>query len=231
MKDLIDDIYSKLPDVTVVLSTLVRSRDHSTCSENLSKQFRNLVKNDYAGRRIGMADIESVITMSQVADDGIHPTDDGYRLFAGVWWNAISKLEGVIQPPPTDGLIKDDSAISSNKCAKVAGSASGPVQTQKGSGHDDGKYVHNRAERGAIASAKITKAESGDSDSAYSGSTGSSIPYDMYFADIIKNDPNSDRSLALDDWIRVIDYTNSIPRKYFFRQNLGGGKFLSLIHI
>jgi hypothetical protein len=154
MKSLIDDIYSKLPDVTVVLSTLVRSRDHSTCSEDLSKQFRNLVRNDYAGKRIGMADIESAITMSQVSDDGIHPTDDGYRLFAGVWWNAISKLEGVIQPPPTDGLVKDDSAISSKKCAKVAGNASGPVQTQKGSGHDDGKYVHNRVERGAIESAK-----------------------------------------------------------------------------
>ena len=225
MKSLIDDIYSKLPNVTIVLSTLVRSRDRSVCSEDLSRQFRNLVKNDYRGKRMGLADIESVITMAQVSDDGIHPTDDGYRLFAGVWWNAISKLEGVIQPPPTDGLIKDDSAISNNKCAKVAGNASGPVQTQKGSGHDDGKYVHNRVERGAIESAKITKAESGDSDAPYSVSTPDSIPYGMYFADIIKNDPNSDRSLALDDWIRVVDYFNSIPRKYFFRQNLGGGKF------
>lgn len=224
MKSLIDDIYDKLPDVTVVLSTLVRSRDRSACSEDLSKQFRNLVKNDYRGKRIGLADIESVISMSQVSDDGIHPTDEGYRLFAGVWWNAISKLEDVIQPPPTDGLIKDDSDASSNKCPKVAGNASGPVQTQKGSGHDDGKYVHNRVERGAIESARITKAESGDPDAPYSG-TYSSVPNNVYFANIIKNDPNADRSQALDDWIRFVDYSNSIPRKFYFRQNLGGGKF------
>jgi lysophospholipase L1-like esterase len=226
MKDLIDDIYNKLPDVTIILSTLVRSRDRKACSEDLSKQYRNLVKNDYRGKRIGMADIESVITMSQVSDDGIHPTDDGYRLFAGVWWSAISKLEGVIQPPPTDGLIKDDSVISTNKCAKVAGNASGPVQTQKGSGHDDGKYVHNRVERGVIESARVHKKEPGDPDSAYSGgSNDGSAPHNIYFANIIKNEPNSDRSQSLDDWIRVIDYTNSIPRKYYFRQNLGGGKF------
>ena len=46
----------------------------------------------------------------------------------------------------------------------------------------------------------------------------------MYFADIIKNDPASDRSLSLDDWIRV--YTDLEGKiTYYFRQNLGGGKF------
>jgi hypothetical protein len=217
MKSLIDDIYKQLPDVTIVLSTLVRSRDRKACSEDLSNQYRNLVKNDYRGKRMGLADIESVISMSQVSDDGIHPTDDGYRLFASVWWNAIGKLEGVIKPPPTDGLIKDDSATSSNKCAKVAGNASGPVQTQKGSGHDDGKYVHNRVERGAIESARIQKANDPHSITL-------SIPLNMHFADIIKNDPKSDRSLSLDDWIRVYRAPGG-EQTYYFRQNLGGGKF------
>ena len=216
MKSLIDDIYKKLPEVTIILSTLVRSRDRSTCSENLSKQFRDLVTHDYRGKRIGMADIESVISMAQVGNDGIHPTDDGYKLFAAVWWNAISKLEGDIQSPPSDGLIKDDSDTSSNKCAKVAGSASGPVQTQKGSGHDDGKYVHKRVERGSIESGRIQK---GDDRHDIIQST----PGNVHFADIVKNDPKSDRSLSLDDWIRV--YKDSSEQKYYFRQNLGGGKF------
>jgi hypothetical protein len=197
MKSLIDDIYSKLPDVTIVLSTLVKSRDYRTCAEDVSRQFRNLVKNEYRGKRMGLADIDSVFQMSQLNSGGIHPTDDGYKLFAGVWWNAISKLEGVIQPPPTDGLIKDDSSTGgANTCKKVAGTAGNPVKTQNGSGHDDGDYKHDRVERGIIESGRIEHA--GDPDTVTRG-----IPLFMYFADIIKNDPNSDRSLSLDDWIRV----------------------------
>jgi hypothetical protein len=218
MKSLIDDIYSKLPDVTIVLSTLVKSRDYRTCAEDVSRQFRNLVKNEYRGKRMGLADIDSVFQMSQLNSGGIHPTDDGYKLFAGVWWNAISKLEGVIQPPPTDGLIKDDSSTGgANTCKKVAGTAGNPVKTQNGSGHDDGDYKHDRVERGIIESGRIEHA--GDPDTVTRG-----IPLFMYFADIIKNDPNSDRSLSLDDWIRVrIDSNQKVW--YWFRQNLGGGKF------
>ena len=218
MKSLIDDIYNKLPDVTVVLSTLVKSRDHRACAEDVSRQFKDLVKNEYRGKRMGLADIDSVIQMSQLSSDGIHPTDDGYKLFAGVWWNAISKLEDVIQPPPTDGLIKDDSSTGgADKCKKVAGTAGNPVKTQNGSGHDDGNYKHDRIERGVIESGRIQNA--GDSDTVIAG-----IPYYMYFADIIKNDPNSDRSKSLDDWIRVrIDDDQKVW--YWFRQNLGGGKF------
>jgi hypothetical protein len=218
MKSLIDDIYDKVPDVTIVLSTLVKSRDNRACAEGLSQQFRDLVKNDYRGKRMGLADIDSIIQMSQVSGDGIHPSDDGYRLFAAVWWEAIKNLEDVIQPPATDGLIKDDSSTGgSNECAKVAGNASGPVQTQKGSGHDDGNYKHDRIARGVVESARIQKAN--DPRNVYA-----KIPTSLYFADIIKNDPNSDRALSLDDWIRV--YANLLGEKtYYFRQNLGGGKF------
>jgi hypothetical protein len=215
MKSMIDDIYDKVPDVTIVLSTLVKSRDNRACAEDLSQQFRDLVKNDYRGKRMGLADIDSIIQMSQLSGDGIHPNNDGYRLFAAVWWEAIKKLEDVIQPPATDGLIKDDS--STGECQKKAGNASGPVQTQKGSGHDDGDYKHDRVERGAIESARIQKA--GDPRSITQD-----IPLSMYFADIIKNDPASDRSLSLDDWIRVRTDLNG-EVWYYYRQNLGGGKF------
>jgi hypothetical protein len=192
MKSMIDDIYDKVPGGTVALSTLVKSRNQCACAEDLSRQYRDLVRNDYRGKRIGLADIDSIIQMSQIDGDGIHPNDEGYKLFAAVWWNAISKLEYGIQSPPTDGLIKDDSQSTGQKCPKVAGNAGGPVQTQKGSGHDDGNYKHNRIERGAIESARIQKLNDPRSIT-------NQIPLSMYFADIIKNDPNSNRSLALDD--------------------------------
>lgn len=217
MKSLIDDIYSKVPGVTIVLSTLVKSRGNPDCAAFLSQQMRDLVANTYRGQRIGLADIHDAISLSQLDGDGIHPNDDGYRLFAAVWWDAISKLEGSIQPPRTDGLITDDSKGSSTTCEKVAGNASGPVQTQKGSGHDDGNYKHDRVEKGPILSARIEKAND-------PRSIVQSIPFNIFFADIIKNDPNSERVLSLDDWIRV--YTDLSGKKtYYFRQNLGSGKF------
>jgi hypothetical protein len=218
MMTLMDDIYRRLPDVTIILSTLVKSRDNRACAEDLSAQFRSIVKNEYRGKRIGMADIDSVIQMSQLSSDGIHPNDDGYKLFAGVWWNAISKLEDKIQPPPTDGLIKDDSSTGgADTCKKVAGTAGNPVKTQNGSGHDDGDYKHDRVERGVIESGRIQNA--GDPTSITQ-----EIPQNMYFADIVKNDPNSDRSLSLDDWIRVrIDENQKVW--WWYRQNLAGGKF------
>lgn len=218
MKDLIDDIYNKLPDVTIVLSTLVKSKNSRACAENLSQQFRDLVTKDYRNKRMGLADIDSIIKMDQLDGDGIHPNDEGYKLFAAVWWEAISRLENEIQPPPTDGLIKDDNATGgANKCPKVAGNAAGPVQTQKGSGHDDGIYKHDRVERGVIESARIQKNNDPKSITQ-------DIPLNMYFADIIKNDPNSDRVLSLDDWIRVFTDVNG-QTTYYFRQNLGGGNF------
>lgn len=218
MKSLIDDIYDKGPEVTVVVSTLVKSKDSRACAEDLSQQFRDLVKNDYRGKRIGLADIDSFIKMSQVDEDGIHPNDEGYRLFATVWWAAISRLEDVIQPPAANGLIQDDSSTGGDKkCPKVAGNAGSPVQTQKGSGHDDGDYKHDRIEKGVIESARIQKANDPHAITVQ-------IPLSMYFADIIKINPNSDRSFALDDWIRV--YTTADGEKtYYFRQNLGGGNF------
>lgn len=218
MKNLTDDIYSKLPNVTIVLSTLVKSRYHRACAEDLSQQFRDLVNNDYRGKRMGLADIDSFISTSQLNADGIHPTDDGYKLFAAVWWAAISKLEGVIQPPPSDGLIKDDASTSGfNRCRKVAGNAAGPLQTQRGSGHDHGIYVHDSVARGVIESARIQKADDPHTIT-------DSIPYNIHFADMIKNDPNSDLSLSVDDWIRVYTGTDGLT-SYHVRKNLGGGKF------
>lgn len=216
MKAMIDEIYSRVPGVTVILSTLVKSRDNPDCAASVSQQYRDLVINNYSGQRIGLADIYSAISMSQVSSDGIHPTDEGYKLFAAVWWNAISKLENVIQPPSSEGTV-DDSASNTSDCEKVAGNARGPVRTQQGSGHDDGNYVHDRVERGAIESARIQKA--GDPRTITQ-----QVPSNMFFANIIKNDPNSDRASALDDWIRVYIDLNGVTT-YYTRQNLGGGVF------
>lgn len=213
MKSLLDDIYAKIPGVTVVLSTIVKSRGNDACAADVSRQMRALATN-YQGQRFGMADIYSAISMDQIGPDGIHPTDDGYKLFAAVWWDAISKLESVIQPPSSD---IDDSVSGNTKCEKIAGNARGPIKTQAGSGHDDGVYVHNRIERGVIESARINK----------NGGTRTeieSIPINTFFANLVKGNPNADRVEALDDMVQIyVSLTGETS--VFMKQNLGGGVF------
>ncbi|KAM3084657.1 hypothetical protein ACMFMG_003120 [Clarireedia jacksonii] len=145
-----------IPGVTVVLSTLLRNRDQDACTEKVSQQIQSLM-GVYENARIGLADIRSVMSMNDLSSDGTHPNYGGYKLFAGVWWNAISRLENNIQPPATVTGMNDAMVDSSKTCKKVAGNAGAAVQSQLGSGHDDGNYVHDSSAHGALESAQINK--------------------------------------------------------------------------
>ncbi|KAI1008878.1 hypothetical protein LB504_001329, partial [Fusarium proliferatum] len=218
MKALVDDIYSNIPGVTVVLSTIVRSTNvtNDACASKVSKQIRQLVKT-YRGQRLGLADINPVLHTSMLQKDGIHPTDAGYKLFASVWWDAIRKVQADIQPPAKVSGIDDAVSEKSSECKKTAGNSRAPQQSQRGSGHDDGIYRHYSHAQGVIKSLRL---ENGD-DSA---SLIKDYPWHVFFANIVLNSANSPRSNALDDMIRIHhekDGTNT----YWYRQNQGGGKF------
>ncbi|KAM3066373.1 hypothetical protein ACMFMF_010334 [Clarireedia jacksonii] len=146
---MVDDIFNSIPGVTVVLSTLLRNRDQDACTEKVSQQIQSLM-GVYENARIGLADIRSVMSMNDLSSDGTHPNYGGYKLFAGVWWNAISRLENNIQPPATVTGMNDAMVDSSKTCKKVAGNAGAAVQSQLGSGHDDGNYVHDSSAHGAL---------------------------------------------------------------------------------
>ncbi|KAH7417851.1 carbohydrate esterase family 3 protein [Cadophora sp. MPI-SDFR-AT-0126] len=215
LKSLVDDIFRDVPGVSIALSTLARSRDYDSCSSDVSQQIRNLVQS-YSGSRIALADINNAMSRNDIGSDGTHPTDNGYKLFAGVWWNAISQLENGIQPPATVSNINDAAIGSSRTCKKVAGNAGQPVQSQLGSGHDDGNYVHSSTSRGILKTATIDKG--GDPKSVTD-----EYPWHIFFANVVVGDPNADRKAALDDWIRI--WHNDGVNAYYFRQNLGGGVF------
>ncbi|KAF5982347.1 acetylxylan esterase [Fusarium bulbicola] len=217
-KSLVDDIFDSVPGVTVVLSTLLLNKDSSrnSCSDDISKQIRKVAAG-YKGARIALADVRSVMSMDDIGPDKDHPTDDGYKMFAGVWWDAISKMEDQIQPPASVDNLDDAAGGSSNQCKKVAGNAGLPGQSQMGSGHDDGNYAHKSTSKGVIESAKIDKGSDPKSIT-------DAIPWHVFFANLVKGDPNAERTASLDDWIRVYHNTKD-KNEYWFRQNLGGGKF------
>ncbi|KAK3372649.1 carbohydrate esterase family 3 protein [Podospora didyma] len=222
MEKLIDDIFLGVPDVTLIVSTLARSRDHGACAAAASQAYRDVVaKSKYAGKRLGLADFYNAHTLAEHIStaDGKHPNDAGYRIFAAVWYDAITKIESKIQPAGAANPPIDDGATGGpNTCTKEAGDARGPVQSQAGSGHDDGIYVHSSVSRGALTSARIQK--NNDPASVIDG-----IPSHMFFANIVVKNPNFERKDAMDDWIRVFHNPATNKNTYLYRQNNGGGNF------
>ncbi|KAI0145418.1 hypothetical protein GGR57DRAFT_494464 [Xylariaceae sp. FL1272] len=218
MKELIDQIFDYVPGVTVVLSTLLRNTnpDHDACTVSVNEQCRALFKT-YKGARIALADVHSVMSLGDLGPEGDQPTDSGYKMFAGVWWDAISKIEDRNQAPVAVSGIHDSTASSPSQCKKVAGNAPPRVQTQLGSGYDDGSYLHNSINRGILKTANISKGQDPESITK-------DIPWHIFFANLVVVDVNAGRSQALDDWVRIW-HTEEGRNVYYFRQNLGGGKF------
>lgn len=216
---MVDGIFASVLGVTVILSTLLRNRDltRDACTKDISRQIRSVSKGYKKGTRIGLADVRDVMKSSDIGPGNDHPTDDGYKMFARVWWGAISQIEDRIQPPAAVTGIDDAATGQARQCKKVAGNAGLPGQSQLGSGQDDGNYVHASTARGTLESAVIYKGSDPKSIT-------DAIPWHIFFANIVKGDPNAARTGALDDWIRVYHNTKD-KNAYWFRQNLGGGKF------
>ncbi|EPE24178.1 Integrin alpha N-terminal [Glarea lozoyensis ATCC 20868] len=219
VKAIVNDIFNSIDDVTVIVSTLVQSRNQQECAEKVSKQIREFVKSsEFSGKKIALADMfQAMNREAHLSGDGIHPNDAGYKLFAAVWWDAFQRVESRVSPPKYVASIDDSKTGSARSCTKVPGNARGPILTQSGSGHDDGAYVHQRKEWAADISARIEKKD--DIAVIVNG-----IPDRMFFANLVVADPNADRAKTLDDWIRIY-HDRDDKNTYYYRQNLGGGKF------
>lgn len=217
LRALIDDIFSSIPGVTVVISTLSPHRSDPDCAASVSQQYRDLVSSDaYRDARIGLADLHAALSVDRhLTADGVHPNDEGYRVFAAVWWETISKLEDRIQAPVDTGVMPPDDAGNTRTCPKVNGVARGPVKSQTGSGRDDGIYVHDRVERGVLESGRVEKFDESAEE----------VPRRVFFANLVVLNGRFQRGEELDDWVRVRFEGNRDKGTWFVRQNLGEGGF------
>ncbi|EHK97448.1 hypothetical protein M7I_6785 [Glarea lozoyensis 74030] len=86
VKAIVNDIFNSIDDVTVIVSTLVQSRNQQECAEKVSKQIREFVKSsEFSGKKIALADMfQAMNREAHLSGDGIHPNDAGYKLFAAV---------------------------------------------------------------------------------------------------------------------------------------------------
>lgn len=118
MDKMIDMLFDKIPGVTILLSTVLQTKnaDKDKVVKKINPQYRALVeRRRKQNQRIVLADMyESDKPWLSAADlkDGIHPTDAGYKKMAAIWWKAFQEAEkaGMLQPPNKATLI--------NRCEK-----------------------------------------------------------------------------------------------------------------
>ncbi|KAL1896058.1 hypothetical protein Sste5346_004797 [Sporothrix stenoceras] len=96
MGRLVEYLWTASPGSTVVLSTLVVSRDPKVDTRivSVNRAFRELVEKKYADqKRIVLADMYTPEgpSIDDLGDDGTHPQDAGYTKMAGIWCRAIDE--------------------------------------------------------------------------------------------------------------------------------------------
>lgn len=91
---LLDKILFKVPDVTIIMSTLLPNSLREDCIVRVNSQYRELVlQRQGLGQKIVLAEMhDGFITHSDLIDS-IHPADAGYRKMAAVWHKAILTAE------------------------------------------------------------------------------------------------------------------------------------------
>lgn len=94
MEAMIRTVFNGSPGTTVILSTLLPNRDNDARMEVINQQYRNLVpKLEGEGFKIQLADMhDGFITINDIFD-GIHPTFDGAKKMASVWYKAIDSAD------------------------------------------------------------------------------------------------------------------------------------------
>ncbi|KAL1608357.1 hypothetical protein SLS60_003298 [Paraconiothyrium brasiliense] len=215
MKDMIDDILSLVPDVTVILSTLLPNGNAAAnnYAGTINAGFRSLVTSyQSAGKKVQLADMNTGFIVQSDLPDGTHPTDAGYKKMAAVWDKAFVAAvnKGWIKNPINTG--KPDDVYD---CNTSPASFSGATQTQRGSGADDGTYAHASQGMGTVTSDSLHE----NSNSATKGQW----VKNYHFAQLVNA---VDRGQESDELVRILDTLQPVADtglpKFSFKQNNGG---------
>ncbi|KAJ4348655.1 uncharacterized protein N0V89_010033 [Didymosphaeria variabile] len=104
MNKLIDHLFDKIPNVTIILSTLIVNT-HEGADERIQRivnpQYEALVKRKQEKKaRIVLADLHPVVKAEELVD-GTHPNDEGYEKIAEAWLKAIAEAgrKGLLVEP------------------------------------------------------------------------------------------------------------------------------------
>jgi lysophospholipase L1-like esterase len=188
MKTMIENIYSLTPNVTIILATLPPTRDagNEPYIQTANTGFKELAQDlQREGRRIELVDMYTTWLQPQDYSDTIHFKPPGYAKLAALFAEGFSRVEskGWLTAPVDTG-IPDNAG-----CYPSPGGFYGPIQTQQGSGQDDGEYTY------------FSVLESSQ-DFMYKESAPRALLGHFHFANLTRLQAGSQPS---DDLVRVLD--------------------------
>jgi hypothetical protein len=216
MGGMINYIFDTVPNVCVLLSTLIPNKLHGVNVVLINSQDRVLAqKQTSSGKDLVLVDFDfgDWITTADLADT-THPNDSGYRKMAARWHQAINQAEsnGWLSSPSND-VAFSDAAGGSTTCDKSFGSGDadprGRTQILKALSPriiDDGQYKHSSQAMGKIHGGFYT----GDDT--------------VWFAQLASN--GAERGGERDDWV----FSQGVGAIYY-RENLGSGTFGDKTHV
>jgi lysophospholipase L1-like esterase len=106
MSALLDTLYDNIEGVTILLSTLLPSNrdDLSARAPAYNDALRQMVASRAEnGDRIVLAEMDGGRIDPDTLPDDIHPSDEGYRIMADIWFEAFGRAKELLQPAtPTD---------------------------------------------------------------------------------------------------------------------------------
>lgn len=169
MKQLVDVVYSIVPDTVIILSTLIPNPDFQHNIDTINEQFRSLYrgfvpldkdgkeKSDPAFKMVLAEMADGFITDADILPDvhPTHPTTEGDRKMAAVWNWAIAKAndKGWINEPTDSTIFKDGDADIHCKKPFASGTedSRGAPEVLKGTNpviQEDSKFKSNNILRG-----------------------------------------------------------------------------------
>ncbi|KAL8692502.1 MAG: hypothetical protein Q9224_003943 [Gallowayella concinna] len=104
MGKVIDDILSSCPDVALLVAEITPFLDPARAVKRaaFNAALKDLIEaRSSTGKQVSLASMDRFTTQYLNVTDGIHPTDDGYKLLATVWYDAVvtASKKGWIKAP------------------------------------------------------------------------------------------------------------------------------------
>ncbi len=105
LDNLIDLIAAKRPYAHIIATTLLTRTDNADRNNNIQTYFNPFVADRVSahrekGQRVHFLDMDGACNPSDtLSSDGLHPSEQGYRLMASAWFGVIQ----TIMPPEGDG--------------------------------------------------------------------------------------------------------------------------------
>lgn len=122
LDQLIELIATNLPNTKLVVSSVLQRTDSATVNSEIQTDFNPYIPGIVAahaalGQQVYFIDLNSVIAVSDLGTDGLHPNQTGYNIMGTNWYNTVINLItplGTTNPPAILSVVGNSDLTNVN---------------------------------------------------------------------------------------------------------------------